>query len=62
MDDISELRGEAARVPVHEVWTKGGPVFSRLSNETVEAAEGWATASFGRFVLYCGVVKSSARL
>jgi uncharacterized protein len=47
MDDISELRGEAAATPAHRVWTKGGPVFSHLAEDTVRGLEGRAMASFG---------------
>jgi succinate-acetate transporter protein len=47
MDDISELRNEAAHTSPHQVWAKGGPVFSYLSTETVHGLEGWAIASFG---------------
>jgi uncharacterized protein len=47
MDDIVELRAEAAATPVHGVWARGGPVFSHLSDETVHALEGRTIASFG---------------
>lgn len=47
MDDISELRNEAARTPLHGVWAKGGPVFSHLSADTVRGLEGRTIASFG---------------
>jgi succinate-acetate transporter protein len=47
MDDISALREEAAHTSPHQVWAKGGPVFSYLSSETVHGLEGWAIASFG---------------
>ena len=35
MDDLATLRNEAANTPEHEVWTRGGPVTARLSEETV---------------------------
>ena len=47
MDDIAELRSEAARNQIHGVWAKGGPVFSQLSEETVHGLEGRTIASFG---------------
>lgn len=47
MDDISELRDEAAETPAHRVWTKGGPVFTRLPDNTIRGLEGQAIASFG---------------
>ncbi|HJU16083.1 MAG TPA: GPR1/FUN34/YaaH family transporter [Stellaceae bacterium] len=47
MDDIRDLRDEAAHIPPHQVWAKGGPVYSRLSTETVHGLEGRAIASFG---------------
>lgn len=47
MDDIRELREEAAHTPPHQIWAKGGPVFSHLSTETVQGLEGWSIASFG---------------
>jgi succinate-acetate transporter protein len=47
MDDIAELRNEAARTPIHGVWAKGGAVFSRLSDDTVHGLEGRTIATFG---------------
>lgn len=47
MDDVSELRREAADTPLHGVWAKGGPVFSHLSDATVHGLEGRSIASFG---------------
>lgn len=47
MDDISELRAEAARTPLQGVWAKGGPVFAHLSEDTVNALEARTMASFG---------------
>ncbi|HEY6578007.1 MAG TPA: GPR1/FUN34/YaaH family transporter [Rhizomicrobium sp.] len=47
MDDIAELRAEAASVPVHGVWTRGGPVFSNLSDDTVRGLEARSIATFG---------------
>ena len=47
MDNIAELRSEAARNQIHSVWTKGGPVFSQLSEDTVHRLEGRTIASFG---------------
>lgn len=47
MDDIYELRSEAARNPVIGVWTRGGPVYSHLSADTVIALDGRTIASFG---------------
>lgn len=35
MDDVAELRNEAASTPEHEVWARGGPVFARRSEDTV---------------------------
>jgi succinate-acetate transporter protein len=47
MNDISELRSEAAQTAPHQVWAKGGPVFSYLSTDTIHGVEGWTIASFG---------------
>jgi succinate-acetate transporter protein len=47
MNDISELRSEAAQTSPHQVWAKGGPVFSYLSTDTIHGVEGWTMASFG---------------
>ena len=47
MDDVAELRNEAASTPEHEVWARGGPVFARLSEDTVHGLEGFAMATFG---------------
>lgn len=47
MDDLATLRNEAANTPEHEVWTRGGPVTARLSEETVRGLEGFAMATFG---------------
>lgn len=47
MDDVAELRREAARIPMRDVWTRAGPVLSRLSEDTVYGLEGRAMASFG---------------
>jgi succinate-acetate transporter protein len=47
MHDISELRNEAAHTAVHGVWTKGGPVYARLSDDTVQGLHGKSVATFG---------------
>jgi uncharacterized protein len=47
LSDVSELRNEAGHTPLHGVWARGGPVFSRLSTETVEGLEARTMASFG---------------
>jgi uncharacterized protein len=47
VDDVTTLRNEAANTPEHEVWTRGGPVFARLSEDTVHGLEGFAMATFG---------------
>lgn len=47
MDDIRELRNEAALTPMQGVWAKGGPVFSHLTEDTVNGLEGRTIASFG---------------
>jgi uncharacterized protein len=47
MDDISVLEREAAATPMHGVWIRGGPVYSKLSDAAVHALEGRAIASFG---------------
>lgn len=47
MDDVSELRNEAAATPPQLVWARGGPVFSHLSEDTVRGLEGATIASFG---------------
>jgi hypothetical protein len=47
MDDIRELRSEAAATPVSGVWARGGLVFSHLSEDTVNGLEGAAIATFG---------------
>jgi uncharacterized protein len=47
MDDVAELKHEAANTAEHEVWSRGGPVFARLSEDTVRGLEGAAMATFG---------------
>lgn len=47
MDDIGLLEREAANTPMHGVWGKGGPVFSKLSDNAINALEARAIASFG---------------
>jgi succinate-acetate transporter protein len=47
MDDFGELRHEAQTTPVHEIWAKGGPVFSHLSDEVIHGLEGRTMATFG---------------
>jgi succinate-acetate transporter protein len=47
MDDIAELRNETAKTPIHGVWAQGGPVFTHLSDATVNGIEARTIASFG---------------
>jgi len=45
--DVRELRNEASTTPVTGVWARGGPVFSHLTEDTVNGLEGAAIATFG---------------
>ncbi|HEX5454041.1 MAG TPA: GPR1/FUN34/YaaH family transporter [Stellaceae bacterium] len=47
MTTVWEVPEEPASAPVHGMWTKGGPVFSRLPAARVQEIEGRAIASFG---------------
>ncbi|HKS90277.1 MAG TPA: GPR1/FUN34/YaaH family transporter [Stellaceae bacterium] len=47
MDDIRHLHDEAAKTPMTGVWTKGGPVFSHLTEPTVLGFEAQGIATFG---------------
>ena len=47
MDYVAELRNEAASTPEQEVWSRGGPVFAHLTEDTVNGLDGFTMTTFG---------------
>jgi hypothetical protein len=47
MDNIGLLEREAANTLIHGVWGKGSPVFSKLSDNAINAIEARPIASSG---------------